>query len=174
MSAYFNYYFITVRELTYPLQSAFISNDNVKIEQLYLNDRAKYCVSGMKQNGNVAHFFKNNILHESYFFQVMKPSRAFLTSSYNFQGNYIMQYQIFGFHMVMYTLCVIFFPCSEKFFELDSTSLHTNVNCKKTPRKLTVKPFSYSPTLHSLSYLHSVTSHTPISILHLNNPQLSP
>lgn len=66
-----------------------------------------------------------------------------------------------------------FFPCSEKFFELDPTSLHTNVNRKKTPRKLTVKPFSYSPTLHSLSYLHSITSHTHISILHLNNPQLS-
>lgn len=48
-----------------------------------------------------------------------------------------MQYQVSVFHMVLYTLCVIFFPCSEKFFELDPTPLHTNVNRKKAPKEIT-------------------------------------
>lgn len=47
-----------------------------------------------------------------------------------------MQHQVSVFHMDIYTLCMILFPCSEKFFELDSTSLHTNVNYKKNPKEI--------------------------------------
>lgn len=54
-----------------------MSNINVKKKQLYLNDRAKYCVSGMKENGNIAYFLKNDIFHESCFSRLWNPAGSF-------------------------------------------------------------------------------------------------
>lgn len=125
-----NNHFITVREFTYSLQSAFINSTNiVKIEQLYLNDRAKYCVRGMKQ--------KALLLISQRIICFMKATFPGCETQQGLSVNKLQlssklrnaMHGVSVFHMVMYILCVIF-PCSEKFLELDPTPLHTNVDHK--------------------------------------------
>lgn len=123
-------HFITVREFTYSLQSAFINSTNiVKIEQLYFNDRAKYFVRGMKQmallliSWRIISFIKATF-PGSETQQGLSVNKLKLPSKL---CNVI--HSVSVFHMVMCTLYVIF-PCSEKFLELDPTPLHTNVNRK--------------------------------------------
>lgn len=126
-----NNHFITMKELTYSLQSTFINSTNVKIEQLYLNDRAKYCVRGMKQmallliSWRIIFFMKATFSgYETQ--QGLSVNKLLISSKL---CNPI--HSVSVLHMGMYTLC----PCSEKFLDLGPTSLHINVNLFKKIKK---------------------------------------
>lgn len=104
-----NNHFITTREFTYSLQSAFINSTNIgKIEQLYLNDRAKYCVRSMKQmallliSWRIIYFIKATFLGS-------ETQRGLSVNKLKLPSKLRNVIHIVSvFYMVMYTLYVIF------------------------------------------------------------------